>query len=147
MPNRFAIVRTISTSNKGRELRQEVTVDFQGQSVTRHIRNGVGKHPDDTIPSMHRKLEERVDRNRKLQQDKATVISKLSSVSVGDAKGLEKVMKEMALEFVTGLKPKQVTDLLAKLQREIDALKADLPHIEEALNRLRKEDPIMVNFG
>jgi hypothetical protein len=144
MAAQYPIQRLISGNAKRGT--SEVTVDYGGVSVTRHLKGGIGWHPDDTIPALHKRLEERVEQNKRLQQDKAAVISKLSKLSVTDKVGIEKFAKEMAIEMVVGLKPKQITELLAKLQAEIDILKAQLPFAEAALDQVRKEDPLMVRY-
>jgi hypothetical protein len=140
----YEIYKTIQTNTTKRTA--EIVTLFQGKSVTRHLKGGIGRHPDDTIPALHARLEDRVAQNKLAQQHKAEMLSKLGKLSVGDSKGFEKAMREMGIEFATGLKPKEFAELLAKLQAEIDALKANLPFAESALDTVRKEDPLMVRY-
>jgi hypothetical protein len=57
MASSYKIERVVSSGKKGA---QEVTVRFGKKSVTRHLINGRGKHPDDSIPELHAQLNKRV---------------------------------------------------------------------------------------
>lgn len=48
--------RLISAGKKG----AMVVVKFEGKSITRHVVNGRGKHPDDGLPAMHETLSNKV---------------------------------------------------------------------------------------
>ncbi len=120
MAQKYEIAKVVSAGIKGRA---QVTVQFQGRTVTRHIVNGVGRHPDDNLPAHHRKLEER------LSEAKRNISH-----------------KEGAIVEFTKKKPNHWEDFVAILQGDILNIKNALPFIENALEIVRKEDPLMVNF-
>jgi hypothetical protein len=121
MPNKFEIVQQISRGKK--KGHAQITVNFQGRSVTRHIINGVGRHPDDTIPALHKRLRDLTDENEAMTRDKKAAIALLEQK-----------------------KPKGWMDLAAKMQREIRVLEEALPNLKLALASVQKEDPLMVNY-
>ncbi len=121
MAQKYETAKIISTGSKGRA---QVTVQFQGRTVTRHIVNGVGRHPDDSLPAHHRKLEER------LSEAKCNISH-----------------KEEAIVKFTKEKPTDWEKFVVILQADILRLKNDLPTLENALEIVRKEDPLMVNFS
>jgi len=120
MPSKFSIIRTISRGKPGRA---EIIVNFHGKSVTRHTRNGIGRHPDDTIPALHSRLEERLADNISLRGQKV-----------------------VAQGVLAEKKPEGYLDYISRLQREISVLDAAKPVIESALASVRKEDPLMVAY-
>lgn len=121
MPSKFEIHKQISRGRRQGDA--EIVVLFNGKSVTRHTRNGVGRHPDDTIPALHRRLEERLAENKRRRDDAVT------------AQG---VLAEK--------KPKDYLEHIVALQVQVAKLEADRPLIEAALLAVRKEDPLMVNY-
>ena len=122
MATKYEIAKHISRGKrKGHE---QITVNFQGRSVTRHTINGVGRHPDDTIPGLHSRLKERIQENMSRTSNKKAAIA---------------ILEEKK-------QPKDWLDLAAKMQREIKSLEAELPGIKAALSAVEKEDPLMVNY-
>jgi hypothetical protein len=57
MATSYKIERVIS---KGKNGRQMITARFNKKSVTRHIVDGLGRHPDDSIPALHARLHKNV---------------------------------------------------------------------------------------
>lgn len=49
MPSTFPILRTVSSKGN----RAQITVRFGKLTVTRHIIDGQGKHPDDSLPKRY----------------------------------------------------------------------------------------------
>lgn len=127
MAQKYEIYKVISTGKKGHA---QIVVLFNGQSVTRHIINNVGRHPDDTIPALHNRLRENIENNKKLTTDKAAAINILTD---------EKLRPK-------NIKPAQAVALVASMAIEIGKLKDELPMLEEALRTVQKEDPLMVNY-
>lgn len=121
MPSQFEIVKTISRGRK--QGHAQITVAFQGRSVTRHIINGIGRHPDDTIPGLHQRLHEAISENEGLTAD-----------------------KKMAMAVLAEKKPKGWVDLAAKMQREVRVLEEALPGLKASLAAVQKEDPLMVRY-
>lgn len=122
MPNKFERYKTISRGTRKGE--EQIVVMFQGRSVTRHIRNGVGRHPDDTIPGLHSRLKERIQENESMTRHKKEAIALLEK---NQQKGW--------------------IDLAAKMQREIKQLEEALPVLKTALASVEKEDPLMVAYS
>ena len=121
MAAKYEIVRTIS-SNPKRDTAQ-VTVNYNGRVVTRHIKNGVGKHPDDALPGIHQKLQERISENQREQQ------FLLSSIAALQEKKPENWEANSAL-------------LELKRKERVDTL----PGLIAALEMWKKEDPLMVSY-
>lgn len=122
MPAKFEIARVISRgTRKGHE---EVVINFNGESITRHLINGVGRHPDARVPGWHDKLTDAI----------ATAKREVAGRDVSIAALEEK-------------KPKGYIDQITNHQRNRDLIKAQIPSLEEALRVLQKEDPIMVYYS
>lgn len=51
--NTYKIHKIVSTGKRGK---LQITTMFEGKSVTRHIVNGVGRHPDDTLPKHYDRM-------------------------------------------------------------------------------------------
>lgn len=146
MANQFKIRQRISTSDKGRELRQQITVEFNGRIVTRHIKDGIGRHPDDSLPAYYRKLEERVTENQRLQQNKLEAITILQKFTKEKPKGLDDIMRKATVEVLTGMTAQKAVELAAKMELERQQLVDQLQVLIVALEVVRKEDPLMVTY-
>lgn len=122
MPNQFEITQVI---NRGtRKGCAQIVVNFQGRSVTRHIRDGVGRHPDNLIPTLHKKLADRIQDAERMKNDKMSAIGLLEQK-----------------------KPKDWEALVLRMQDEIRTLNDSLTNgLKPALAVLQKEDPIMVKY-
>jgi len=121
MPQRFEIRQTISTNAQRRTA--QIVVVFNNRCVTRHIKNGIGRHPDDSLPAYHRKLEERVVENKRRQQD-----------------ALE------AKAHFEKTKPKDWEAFVVSLEQQRQRLVDELQVMIGALEIVKKEDPLMVSY-
>lgn len=59
--NTYSIHKIVSTGKRGK---LQITTMFEGKSVTRHIVNGVGRHPDDTLPKHYAVIQNIINTNR-----------------------------------------------------------------------------------
>jgi hypothetical protein len=124
MPTHFAIDRIISTDKKGK---MQVTVRFNNKTVTRHLQNMQGKHPDDSLPSSY---------NRRLSR-------------IADMKlNLEAFRSELAkLEKIQTEKPKKETEEKLKYLREtLPKLQEIFTQTKDLLKLDMMENPLTVTY-
>ena len=121
MSNQFKIRQHLSSNAKRRTAM--VTVEFQGRVFTRHIKDGIGRHPDDSLPGIYRKLEERIAFNK---QDQA--------------------MKLEAITMFKAKKPENWEDHVVALEMQRQRLVDELQVLMLSLDAMKKEDPLMVSY-
>jgi len=124
--NQYPVERIVSSGKKGKAM---IIVNFNCRSITRHVVNGMGRHPDDSIPAVHKRLEDELENNKRDTDNKREAIAILQR------------------QPPKHLKPVEITTLLAKLAAEVRDLEAVRPIIEDALSNVRKEDPLMVRYA
>lgn len=66
MANRYQIDKILSVGKRGKMM---VSVHLGNKSVTRHLINGQGRHPDDAIPALHERHAKRVNALRERVQE------------------------------------------------------------------------------
>lgn len=119
MPAEFKIHRVVSSGSKG----TQILVLFNGKSVTRHIVNGVGRHPDDSLPTLYKKLEDRLS----------------------EAKS-SKAQAEEAIPMLEKTKAKYYQQHILDLQKKIKQYEDSAATLATALDQVRKENPLMVRY-
>ena len=144
MPNKFKIRQRLSSNAKRRTAM--VTVEFQGRVFTRHIKDGIGRHPDEDLPKIYAKLEERIEENKQFQQDKLEAIAALQNFGQQKPKGLEDIMRKAAIEILTGMTVEKAKDLVVKMELERQRLVDELQVMQLSLDAMKKEDPLMVSY-
>lgn len=123
MAQKYPIYKIVSHGKKG----AQITVKLGNKSVTRHIdRSFRGKHPDDSIPTLHARLETnlstwKAEANRLQEQMQ----------KVEDDKRLTPEEKELAFQG---------------MQYRVVEVQNALAHVEKQLHTVRVEDPLIVQY-
>lgn len=119
MPQYFSIARTVSAKGK----KAQIICNFHGKSVTRHIIDGVGKHPDDNVPRV----------NQRMREDIADC-----------ERGINNCIQTNA--SLAKRQDAEAKDLVVRTAQEKAKLEARLLSIQTALASFEKEDPLMVRY-
>ncbi len=108
-----------------------VTVKFNGRTVTRHIKNGQGKHPDDNVPKMHDRANSSVNEVR------------------GILRGLEETVRVgnvNILKMVDGSLKDVARVVLDDIVNRKNTTEEILKDAERRQTQLENENPIYVEY-
>lgn len=120
--NTYKIHKIVSTGKRGK---LQITTMFEGKSVTRHIVNGVGRHPDDTLPKQYSRVMGVIDDLTKEINRRAEWLAEVEL-----PKNRDKVDKDQ-VKVVTSQKQAYEMSLLS---------------VQEELNYMQQEDPLQVRY-
>lgn len=122
--------RTLTLGSKGKA---QVTLIHNGQSITRHLVNMVGKHPDPAIPARHQVAQDRITQATSL-------LAKLEKTAAEYAKMVTTGV------FPKGIDPAEVQAWLGACPDQRVALEAHLEVLAAELAELEANDPILVTY-
>lgn len=129
---KYEIVRVISRGRKGRNSTAEVIVKLEdGRHITRHLVNGQGRHPEDSMPSQHRNARERVEEiESAMRYNEGRQQTLREALADPPAQFLERVAKQML--------------------KQLEAEHVDLLQLHTAAAALRdkitSENPLMLRY-
>lgn len=123
----YKVEKVLSSSKDGKRLM--VSVKFEGKTVTRHIIDGMGRHPDDSRPKFQSKLYARVV---DLNQDIAKLEKAIAAATLEvERKGKDRVA---AREAIPAIEARKVTISISR--------DAAVQQYETEV----KENPLMVEY-
>ena len=125
MASSYPIHKVLSIGKKG----MMVSVRFGDKTVTRHLINMRGRHPDDSIPALHDRLNDIVN---KLQEELGQLV-----------KGIEKAEKEVTKDGPSADAARMLLPVarIAQVLREAQLKDAISVRDQEAI-----ENPIFVGY-
>ena len=143
MAHEYPIKQVLSVSKDGRSLM--VSVQVGSKTVTRHLRDMRGVHPDDTIPERYVRLEEEEDQAQKAL---ARLDDQFALLKKSPLKNLRETLVSLGFSPEESVKSSdKVRKLyLNELLRKRGFAKVQVDRAHKALEALKASDPKFVRY-